>query len=248
MTDRRFVVTVFEIALSRRASANCHPGNEVRKIRDGFHESFKAHRPDSLGFVLLLIRLVLPAAIAAGADPAVRPNIVIVYADDMGYGDLGIQNPDSKIPTPNLDRLAREGMRFTDAHSSCGDLFSQPLRAADRLLPLAEVSRHRAAVGPFGIRTRRISPCRKCSRPKATAPPVSANGTWAGIGKRSKIPVPRPTQNRIFRRRIRLVEADSRRSARSWLRLLLRQRRAKLPPLHAGSRTIGISAAADRAR
>ena len=36
----------------------------------------------------------------------------------MGYGDLGVQNPESKIPTPNLDRLAREGMRFTDAHSS----------------------------------------------------------------------------------------------------------------------------------
>jgi arylsulfatase A len=49
-----------------------------------------------------------------------KPNIVILYADDMGYGDLGVQNPDSKIPTPNLDRLAREGMRFTDAHSSSG--------------------------------------------------------------------------------------------------------------------------------
>ncbi|MCP9235272.1 sulfatase-like hydrolase/transferase [Lewinella sp. JB7] len=48
------------------------------------------------------------------------PNVVIIYADDMGYGDLAIQNPDSKIPTPNLDRLAREGMRFTDAHSSSG--------------------------------------------------------------------------------------------------------------------------------
>ena len=48
------------------------------------------------------------------------PNIVIIYADDMGFGDLAIQNPDSKIPTPNLDRLAREGTRFTDAHSSSG--------------------------------------------------------------------------------------------------------------------------------
>ena len=48
------------------------------------------------------------------------PNIVIIYADDMGYGDLNIQNPDSKIPTPYLDQLASEGMRFTDAHSSSG--------------------------------------------------------------------------------------------------------------------------------
>ena len=46
-----------------------------------------------------------------------RPNIVYIMADDMGYGDLGCYNPDSRIPTPNIDRLAREGVRFTDAHS-----------------------------------------------------------------------------------------------------------------------------------
>ena len=49
-----------------------------------------------------------------------RPNIVIIYADDMGYGDLNCQNPNSKIPTPHLDQLAAEGMRFSDAHSSSG--------------------------------------------------------------------------------------------------------------------------------
>jgi arylsulfatase A len=49
-----------------------------------------------------------------------KPNIVIIYADDMGYGDLAIQNPQAKIPTPHLDQLARDGMRFTDAHSSSG--------------------------------------------------------------------------------------------------------------------------------
>jgi arylsulfatase A len=65
-------------------------------------------------FSLLLV--ALPAHLSFAA----LPNIVILYADDMGYGDLGVQNPDSKIPTPNLDRLAREGMRFTDAHSSSG--------------------------------------------------------------------------------------------------------------------------------
>ncbi|HPO11931.1 MAG TPA: arylsulfatase [Candidatus Hydrogenedentes bacterium] len=45
------------------------------------------------------------------------PNVVFILADDMGYGDLGCQNPDSKIPTPNLDRLAGEGLRCTDAHA-----------------------------------------------------------------------------------------------------------------------------------
>lgn len=49
-----------------------------------------------------------------------RPNIIIVLADDQGYGDVSAYNPESKIPTPNLDRLAKEGMRFTDAHTSSG--------------------------------------------------------------------------------------------------------------------------------
>jgi arylsulfatase A-like enzyme len=50
--------------------------------------------------------------------PARRfPNIVFVLADDMGYGDPRCYNRESKIPTPNMDRLAAEGVRFTDAHS-----------------------------------------------------------------------------------------------------------------------------------
>jgi arylsulfatase A len=70
--------------------------------------------------LLFLTFCAVPAIDALGAATSSRPNIVILYADDMGYGDLGIQNPESKIPTPNLDRLAREGLRFTDAHSSSG--------------------------------------------------------------------------------------------------------------------------------
>jgi arylsulfatase A-like enzyme len=46
------------------------------------------------------------------------PHIVIILVDDMGYGDPGCYNPGSKIPTPNIDKLALEGMRFTDAHAA----------------------------------------------------------------------------------------------------------------------------------
>jgi len=46
-----------------------------------------------------------------------QPNIVLILADDMGYGDVACYNPQSKIPTPNMDRLAAVGMQFTDAHS-----------------------------------------------------------------------------------------------------------------------------------
>lgn len=46
-----------------------------------------------------------------------QPNFVFILADDMGYGDVHALNPDSRIPTPHLDRLAAEGMTFTDAHT-----------------------------------------------------------------------------------------------------------------------------------
>lgn len=45
------------------------------------------------------------------------PNVVLILADDLGYGDPRCYNPRSKIPTPHMDRLSAEGMRFTDAHS-----------------------------------------------------------------------------------------------------------------------------------
>ena len=49
-----------------------------------------------------------------------RPNVLILYADDLGFGDPGCYNPDSKIPTPHIDALAASGLRFTDGHSSSG--------------------------------------------------------------------------------------------------------------------------------
>ena len=63
---------------------------------------------------------ILLCLIGSTVFAAERPNVIILYADDMGYGDLAANNPKSKIPTPNLDRLAAEGMRFTDGHSSPG--------------------------------------------------------------------------------------------------------------------------------
>ena len=46
------------------------------------------------------------------------PNILFILVDDLGYGDLKSYNPDSKIPTPHLDKLAAHGMRFSDAHAA----------------------------------------------------------------------------------------------------------------------------------
>jgi arylsulfatase A len=111
------------------------------------------------GVVAIVGGLVGSAGIAcAGEAAAARPNILVILADDQGYGDVAANNPGSRIATPGIDRLAREGMRFTDAQSSSGVCtptryalltgryhwrtrlqsgvlggFSRPLIAADRL-------------------------------------------------------------------------------------------------------------------
>jgi len=54
----------------------------------------------------------------ATARSGQRPNIVLILADDMGYGDPVCYNPESKTATPNIDRLAGRGVRFTDAHAA----------------------------------------------------------------------------------------------------------------------------------
>ncbi len=69
-------------------------------------------------FVLLCLPAVHAGAQTGAAERP--PNIVFILADDLGYGDLRSYNPASKIATVELDRLAAQGMRFTDAHSPSG--------------------------------------------------------------------------------------------------------------------------------
>ena len=54
---------------------------------------------------------------ASSPAATARPNIIVILSDDVGYGDLGCYGA-TQIKTPNLDGLAREGLRFTDAHAS----------------------------------------------------------------------------------------------------------------------------------
>jgi arylsulfatase A-like enzyme len=71
--------------------------------------------------LILTALLLMPLATLHAADAALKPNekpnVLIILVDDMGYGDPHCFNPDSKIATPHIDRLASEGMRFTDAHA-----------------------------------------------------------------------------------------------------------------------------------
>jgi arylsulfatase A-like enzyme len=73
-----------------------------------------------------------------GAEQADRPNIVLILVDDMGYGDPQCYNANSKIPTPHIDSLARDGMRFTDAHAPG---------------PLCHMSRYGLLTGRYPFRT-----------------------------------------------------------------------------------------------
>ena len=64
----------------------------------------------------------LAACRAAGDEgmaptAAAPPNVLLIYTDDVGFGDVGCYEG-SRTPTPNIDRLAAEGLRFTDAHCS----------------------------------------------------------------------------------------------------------------------------------
>jgi arylsulfatase A-like enzyme len=70
-----------------------------------------------LGFVPVAALLATTLAPVFPAIAADKPNIVFIFADDVGYGDLGCYGA-TRVKTPNLDRLARDGCRFTDAHTT----------------------------------------------------------------------------------------------------------------------------------
>ncbi len=75
-------------------------------------------RPDrNLHHLVLWLLCTLPACGSAGVQAQGLPNVLIVYADDLGLGDVSVYNPQTAFQTPRLDQLATEGIRFVDAHS-----------------------------------------------------------------------------------------------------------------------------------
>ena len=78
------------------------------------------------GLVMALALVAAGKGAAVAAAPGALPNIVLIYTDDQGYGDASCLNPQAKFQTPHLDRLAAEGLIFSDAH--CSDSVCTPSR------------------------------------------------------------------------------------------------------------------------
>lgn len=100
-----------------------HPNPEARCAagREDPTATVKRMQPGAgLVFSLLASLSLLAQTLEHSAAAQQSPNIVIILADDLGYGDISVYNRDSKIRTPNIDQLAVEGIRLTETHSPSG--------------------------------------------------------------------------------------------------------------------------------
>ena len=99
---------------SSKLIAKATQNNTLHLTRPGL--AAPLNRPLAMRYLITILAL-LSASIDSAISGDKLPHILIILVDDMGYGDVGAYNPDSKIPTPHLDKLSQEGMRFTDAHA-----------------------------------------------------------------------------------------------------------------------------------
>ena len=163
---------------------------------------------------VLFAALLGLAAFLPGFAQNQPPNIVIIYADDLGYGDLGSYGGD--IPTPNIDRIGQQGIRFTDFYVSA------PVCTPSRFSLLTgrypQRSQHDLTRGADALRQKLPRPLgnhpgRTPQGPRATPPRCWASGTWA-----PKIPptCPRATASTPSRASGRAASTTSRTSMVVW--------------------------------
>ena len=114
---------------------------------------------------------------------AKKPNVVVIYGDDVGFGDVGFGGS-KMIPTPNIDKLARGGLIFTDGH--CSSSVCSPSRYA------MLTGQHPLRIGPecyltltsgwtTGHSNGYASHSLTCSRKRAITPPSLESGIWGSV-------------------------------------------------------------------
>ena len=111
------VLREFEAAMKVagvRCDAHVYPGAGHGFFNKEPHKSQTLAEADKF---LVSLGWLKSAAVSPPAAVPTKPNILLILADDLGYGDVSCYNDKSKVATSHIDRLAREGMRFTDAHS-----------------------------------------------------------------------------------------------------------------------------------
>jgi arylsulfatase A-like enzyme len=125
---------------------------------------------------LLIALLLAPTAALPAADkPAKKPNIVFVLFDDLGWGQPPSYNPQSALRTPNLDQLASQGMRFTDAHTAAA--VCTPTRYG------VLTGRYPSRLGQFGVLGTWSEPIIPVSRPTVASILKQQGYDTACVGK-----------------------------------------------------------------
>ena len=116
-------VSLFAVALPFWGHFVSWPALERRFQDAAFLRTFRCLTT----LILILLPFSLAAQVSGPADPADRPNVVVFFMDDLGYGDLRVYGA-TDVETPNLDRLAGEGVRLTDCYAAAP--LCTPTRAA----------------------------------------------------------------------------------------------------------------------
>ena len=128
----------------------------------------------------LLLASCAGAPTAQDVEPAPRPNVLVIVADDLGFMDVGFENPGTFHDTPNLDRLSSQGARFTRGYAACP--VCSPTRAS------LMTGRHPA----------RLDTTDYFGAPQPGPILAAARGERKGYGRFVKLPlIPAPYVNRL---------------------------------------------------
>ena len=136
---------------------------------------FTANRPFAT-----VVAIALLLAVGHGVQAETKPNILLIYVDDLGYGDLGSYGH-PVLQTPNIDSLAADGLRFTSNYSPVGAVLAVAGRPSDRRTPVSDRDQELDSRRQRRLPSRSEITLAEVLRMPGTQPHTSANGTSTRI-------------------------------------------------------------------